>query len=201
MASNGQQFTDPASIYWPISSYGKQDSSFDTGQSPLEWWEIPYLRPLDCLSVCPFVCLSSHPSICPSILLDLRPAWRDLKPGWLALRPGWLAQRPGWLALRPRWLALRPGWLALGPGSKSRGEELTCLFNKRVKWSCFSQKRFWVKFEGVFRPPRTPNTWTGWPLWALNLPNNSLLSQGEKNWLACAIKESNDHVLAKNGHF
>ena len=37
MASNGQQFTDPASIYWPISSYGKQDSSFDTGQSPLEW--------------------------------------------------------------------------------------------------------------------------------------------------------------------
>ena len=171
MASNGQQFTDPASIYWPISSYGKQDSSFDTGQSPLEWWEIPYLCPLVCLSVCPFVCLSSHPSICPSILLDLRPAWRDLKPGWLALRPGWLAQRPGWLALRPRWLALRPGWLALGPGSKSRGEELTCLFNKRVKWSCFSQKwPFWVKFGGVFHPPRTPNTWTGWPLWAPHFP-------------------------------
>ena len=85
---------------------------------------------------------------------------------------------------------------------KSRGEESTCLCNKRVKWSCFGKKRpFWVKFGGVFRPPRTPNTWLGWPLRAPNLPYDSPVRQGEKNWLACAIKESNDHVLAKNGHF
>ena len=77
--------------------------------------------------------------------------------------------------------------------TRQRGN-LTCMSHQRAKKSSFCLR----VHSGVMETPRTPNTWPGWPLRAPNLPYDSLLSYGEKNWLACSIKESNDHVLAKN---
>ena len=59
--------------------------------------------------------------------------------------------------------------LILPPESKKN--KLTWLCSQRVKLSWLTKKRsFSVKFGGVFRPPRAPNTWPGWPLWAPNFP-------------------------------
>ena len=57
-ASNGQRFPCPA-LYWPRTSFGKQGSGPDRGQSPVEWRD--FVR----TSVCPYVHLSpslGHPA-------------------------------------------------------------------------------------------------------------------------------------------
>ena len=51
-ASNGQQFSCHASLYWPRSSFGNQGGGPNRGQSPVDWGEIS-----------PSVHLFVHPSI------------------------------------------------------------------------------------------------------------------------------------------
>ena len=55
---------------------------------------------------------------------------------------------------------------------ESKGIELTCFCSQRVKLSCFSQKTAILsQIWGCFPPPpRAPNNWPGWPLWAPNFP-------------------------------
>ena len=69
-ASNGQQFPCPASLYWPRSSFGKQGSGPNRGQSPVEWGDFPYIhlptRPLPPLS---------HPA-----RPGAQPAWTRAQP-------------------------------------------------------------------------------------------------------------------------
>ena len=56
-----------ALLYFLLGFYGgRQGSSPDRGQSPVEWGDFPS---------------------------GLRPGWLGLRPGWLGLRPGWMAQR------------------------------------------------------------------------------------------------------------
>ena len=77
------------------------------GQSPVEWGEIPSVRPY------------------------VRPS-----PLWLALRPCWLAPRPLQLALRPCWLALRPLQPALTPLQQAlKNDELCNLLRKMFLFS------------------------------------------------------------------
>jgi hypothetical protein len=56
-ASSGQQYPCPAFLYWPRSSFGKQVSGPDRGQSPVEWGDFPYVHS----SVRPSVRPSVHP--------------------------------------------------------------------------------------------------------------------------------------------
>ena len=44
------------------------------------------------------------------------------------------------------------------------------LYSQRLKLSCFSQKATILSLQECFPPPRAPNTWPGWPLWAPNFP-------------------------------
>ena len=62
----------PCFSLWPKSSFGKQGSGPDRGQSPVEWEDFPY--------VCPSICLSIHTSPLLSIKPGLRPSQPGLKP-------------------------------------------------------------------------------------------------------------------------
>ena len=62
-----------ALLYFLLGFHGgRQGSSPDRGQSPVEWGDFPSVRPF----------VRSHD-------------WLGLRPGWLGLRPGWMAQRGG----------------------------------------------------------------------------------------------------------
>ena len=80
-ASNGQQFPCPASLYRPRSSFGKQGSGPNRGQSPVEWGDFPY--------VCPYVR--------PYVRLSVRPPLWAIQPG---LRPSQPVLRPSQPGLR-----------------------------------------------------------------------------------------------------
>ena len=80
----------PCFSLWPKSSFGKQGSGPDRGQSPVEWEDFPY--------VCPSICLSIHTSPLLSIKPGLRPSQPGLKPdARLAGPQAWLAGPQAWL--------------------------------------------------------------------------------------------------------
>ena len=71
---NGQLLPCPASLYWPISSFGP-----DRGRSPVEWGDFPFARTY------------VRPSV-GSPLWAIQPGLRPSQPG---LKPVWMAQRGG----------------------------------------------------------------------------------------------------------
>ena len=101
---------------------------------------------------------------------------------------------PGW----PLWA---PNFPLYSPLSQRESNRLGCAIKESNYHVLAKKQSFCVKFGGVFRPPRAPNPWPGWPLWAPNFTLYSPLSQRESNRLACAIKESNYHVSAKKRPF
>ena len=65
---------------------GRQGSSPDRGQSPVEWGDFLFVRPSVRLSFFPSV--SVHPSVRPSVHPSIQPSVRQI---WLAGPQAWLA--------------------------------------------------------------------------------------------------------------
>ena len=79
----------PCFSLWPKSSFGKQGSGPDRGQSPVEWEDFPYVCPSICLSINMSPLLSSGQAWWPRrgyIRMDGRtenlPILQDFVPYW-----------------------------------------------------------------------------------------------------------------------
>ena len=98
-----------ALLYFLLGFHGgRQGSSPNRGQSPVEWGDFLYIRPSVGLSVCPYICLSP--------LWVIQPGLRPSQPGLRPSQPDPQVDHPGPLAgFQTLKLALQAVWLAPRP--------------------------------------------------------------------------------------